>query len=386
MSEILNSELEKIHSRYQFRFAGQPRITRNLAELEAIVADASDVLRRASRLSRANGGETMTLAQERVDLYTNERENVKEAQSGGPNPLHASLLATRANAVFANYRRHFAGKDRGTRDLGLLTEMLSDLSEIKSKMTDLLVEFDTEGLRADLNTVEQNMDLYEREFTEIQNTRKMGSASEQVSRLATSANNQFALYSAHFAGKSRVSRRPNLIERIIGELKEIHIAMSEIDMTQTGFNALTNVVSVGNDSTPNSDADRNNANMDIVRSQIEAYENELSGIRAAKESTNVDTLIPELAKAANESFKAFDTNFAGQNRSTRDLALLNTIIDGLGEVERQMALLDRAYKDKTNADNLNIVRDTVVRFNREYTQIQEAQSGTTPQAGTKPQV
>ena len=65
-------------------------------------------------------------AAQNIGLYTQERTAIVRAQDVGPSFEGFSMEATSANLVFARYARHFAGKDRSTRDLALLGENTID--------------------------------------------------------------------------------------------------------------------------------------------------------------------------------------------------------------------------------------------------------------------
>src|SRR5207342_2268144 len=76
-------------------------------------------------------------AAQSINLYTQERVAILRAQEAGPAFEAFSSEATSANLVFARYARHFAGKDRSTRDLALLGELVEELKQIDKRMAQL---------------------------------------------------------------------------------------------------------------------------------------------------------------------------------------------------------------------------------------------------------
>src|SRR5262249_8170700 len=151
---------------------------------------------------------------------------------------------------------------------------------------------------------------------EIDKAQTEGTAEERASLLAELANGQFRHYQTHFAGRSRATRRPALLVRLIGQLKQIQDKMRKLKVG-------------GLKSEPN---DRN---IGIVTEQIKMYENELDEIRKVRKSTPFDDLMGFLGGAANEQFAEYRKDFESKDRKTRDLQVLSDICDRLGEVRRQ---------------------------------------------------
>src|SRR5512143_1047812 len=120
-------ELESIAARYEAQFAGMSRASRNLDEIDAIIAETKSVLKRIESIPEAvrppDLTELASTARQNVTLYERERAMIVEAKRVGPEFERFAQLASTANAVFARYRRHFAGQSRATRDIGLIDEM-----------------------------------------------------------------------------------------------------------------------------------------------------------------------------------------------------------------------------------------------------------------------
>jgi hypothetical protein len=354
----LQDDLDSINSTYEARFAGQSRATRELSELDALVTQLRSVLSRVDGIpAAARGPELNTIrdtATQQLDLFQKERVAIQEAKKAGPSLEKFAPLAASANFVFARYAHHYAGKQRNTRDLERLDEMVEDLRKIEDEMVNTLKQHPLEQFRQDLEVVRNNMKMYRDERAEIVKAQATGSLEDQAGLLAQLANDQFEVYRVHFAGMSRATRRPQLLSRVITSLERIQKAMRALEAK-------------------NVNADFNKGNIDIVEQNLQMYRTELTEIRKARESTSITDLQGNLGDAANTIFTEYRGNFAGKNRTQVDITLLVNICDKLEEVYRQMRDLGRSKPTEMNTKNLSIVTDQLTLFNREYDQIAQAQ-------------
>lgn len=355
MSEQITEKAEKIFEEYQANFAGQPRATRDgeylddlIERLEAVLGEARDLL---------NGGEdealvsTIEQADENLQIYRTEREAIARVQSQGEGVLEAGRLAEWANAEFHRYQRHFAGSARATRDNELLNEMIAELKVIREQMRELNESDDVEGVEEDLETVETNLEHYRGERERIVEAQHSGSNEERASYLAEIANGQFDLYRTLFSGKDRVSRRPKLLRRMIRTLESTRRQMRKLE--ERGLNS-----------------QENSNNIQIVSDNIETYEEELQAIESARESVGAEELAGYLGGAANKVFEQYRDEFAGENRSTRDLHTLTRMCDELYHIGREMQSIGEREDIEMNQQNLRVVLDNLALYQREYDEIQ----------------
>lgn len=360
----LRAEVDQITGEYDARFAGHSRVTRDLEDLNNIINRIRSVIGDLGRLPRSNDRTSLEdNAKQSLTLYENERKEVMKAKSLGPDFEDFDALRTDANMVFAQYNRHFAGQNRATRDLGLIGEMIEDLERIGEAMRELapaIASIPNNGAQQDIDLVTDTMKLYQTERGEIIEARGMGTTEEQAAALAEVANGQFKLYDEHFAGKSRLTRRPALLQRMIASLETVLDRMRALE-TRGGA------------------GDFNRDNIKVVEGALNTYRNELAEVRKAREGTSFGDLQGNLGGAANEIFDEYRANFAGKDRKTRNLELMGAICDRLAEVGRQMADLGRAEPSDMNANNLRIVSDTRVMYEREWQRIAEA-TGARPKA------
>lgn len=354
----MKQELEAISKVYDSKFAGQSRGTRDISEMDGLIKRVKNVLMQIDATPNASRDSELSSlkadAQEQLKMFEGEKAAIAEAKSAGPDFEVFAPLAQTANFVMARYRRHFAGKSRSTRDLGLMEEMVDDLSTVSTQMSAIISKNGAAPFRRDLEAVTQALTMYRSERDEISRAYGAGTPEEQSGNLASLANAQFDIYRDHFAGKSRTSRRVELLERMVRNLERIKTRMMDL-------------------SRESAVAQINKDNIGVIDGNIETYRKEIEEIRKAKESSSIDDLAGNLGGAANEVFDEYRNRYAGKDRRTVDRDRLSVMCDLLGEIERQMALLARGVKNDSNDKNLEIVRSQLGSFELEWEQVDQAQ-------------
>src|SRR5678815_3279649 len=121
-----------------------------------------------------------------------------------------TLDARWARILSGRYHRHFGGRDRATRDLLLLDEIVAALEPVAGRLKG-----------NDRDTALRQLEMLRTERPKIVDAQSRGSNEERVSRLATRANDQFAIYRQVFAGQERASREPQLLRRMVAALTRI---------------------------------------------------------------------------------------------------------------------------------------------------------------------
>lgn len=353
--ESLKKQVDELSSEYGARFAGHSRVTRDVSEIDALLARAKDVVSKLDALPKsakdAEYESVREAAKNNVELFVVEADAIRAAKAAGPTMLEFAQLGTQANFVFARYRRHFAGKARPTRDLGLLAEMIEDLTKIQTRMRSISIGKE-DSVQTDLDVVSNSLKMYVQERGEIAESRNAGTPEERADILAECANGQFAVYQDHFANMARVTRRPELLQRILDTLEQIKDRMTALKKE--------GLASASND-----------RNVEIVRTNLEMYERELKEIRKARSGVKLADLMGNLGGAANDVMAEYQEHFAGKDRTTRDLDLLARLCDRLGEILRQMQALARAEKNEMNLRNMTITTDNLVMLETEYEEIRK---------------
>jgi hypothetical protein len=356
--ENLGKELEQIDREYTTDFAGHSRLTRDIEQMERMMKRVAAIVSQVDKIPSAAQGPDLARVREAatasLTLYTSEREAIAKAQEVGPAFEAFSMEATSANFVFARYMRHFAGKDRATRDSALLGELVEDLRQIDKRMTGLLEAKKNPEFEKDRTVVRENLAQYQKEIELIEGAYTTGTSDEQASVLATLANNQFAVYQAHFAGEPRISRRPALLMRVVATLKKIRERMIALrDSVSEEFNA---------------------KNIAIVEDRLGVYETELTEVRKLRQATPMTDIMGELGTAANKLFDEYRANFADKARTQADATRLANICDKLGEIRRQMVDMSFAEESDMNQKNLDIVTEQLGMFEGEYEAVVRAQA------------
>lgn len=342
------SQAESIHDRYRKAFVGRARATRDLALLDTLIADTEALL--------AAGVDSTEQAKvdDRLALYRNERVEIAAVQVGGAKAVAGWRLAEWSDINRARYMRHFAGKSRPTRDLGLMTEMALEEAAWLSAMP----KIDNSRLAAQREQMEANKRLYAAERTAIADARAALAPAEQARVLATAANSQFAHYRLHFQGQPLQSRRPALLQRVIDALEAIRVSM--VRVRDQGIVTDVHV-----------------ANLAKVTERITHHRGELARIKKARTEARGTAIGASLGDDANKRFEIYRQAFAGQPRDTRDLAALSEHCDVLHELLRAMQSLDSERPDETTKKNVGIVLDHLKMAEREYVAIAEAQKART---------
>lgn len=336
------AQADAIHERYRKSFVGRARATRDLALLDGIIADTESLL-------PALSGELKSSVADRLSLYKNERGEIAAIQAGGPAVLAGWRAVEWSEVGFGRYRRHFAGKNRSTRDLGLLIEMAADE---RRNLGDIPADADAK-LAGQREQMAANLKLFEAEIAAIPVARNQISPAEQARVLATAANQQFENWRRFFEGKARLTRRPALLERMIDALETIRGRMVAVrDMGVNGEAHLSNITK--------------------VTDRITHFRGELEKIRSARVQSSGLDIGRRLGDDANAVFRAYREAYAGKARAQADLDKLSTLCDDLQEIARTMRTLDDERPVEQNTKNIGIVLDHLKMMEREWVAISEA--------------
>lgn len=350
----LTQRADQVHDRYRREFAGRSRIGRDPNALDTMVAELQQVKVEADAVDGANG---LTAAiDERIELYRNERKAITEAAAGGPDLARAFRLHDWSWLDSRRYSRHFAGKPRPTRDLGLLEEMIAAERQRKDELERIAARHEA-GWRSDsIEAMQRGIDLYTNERAAVLDARKQLSSAERAQVYATAANAQFGLYRTHFEGQARRTRRSSLLERILVQLEDIAAGMEAVKAT--GLNS-----------------DANDGNIQKVRDRIAHHRAELGKVKQARATTRPGELSGALGDEANGLFREYRSNFAGKARSDVDADLLSTICDKLYAVARSIEDLAAETGLEVAEKNLAITIDNLKAYEREWARIQQSRQG-----------
>jgi hypothetical protein len=364
MADMTLEEIETnalaLDKAYEEGYSGKDRHSVNPEGLEQFLKQVDGLMAELAKIGALTGGDQAPVVlrslTDRKSLYERELVLVRAARALGPNFEKFSAEGAAANFVFDRYNRYFAGQGRDTRDLGLLKELVEELRQIKKRMSAIGGKNLPSPLDKDLELVESSISRYQIEEREIPKAQLTGTTEEQANRWAFLANQQFALYQTFFAGQSRVSRRPQLLVRLVENLKRYRTAM--FDLKSKGLKSASN-----------------DGNIGIVDGRIKAYEQELVEIRSVRKSVPLAEIMGVLGGAANELFQEYRDGFAGKDRTSVNLQQLAVLLDKLDELRRQMEELGRVEKNESNVKNQVIVREYQASWVREHQLVKAAQQG-----------
>ena len=362
--QALRRRLDTAENTYDLRFAGHSRLTRDLSVLEELLAEVREIGAEARELGDVRTDEALQAlyfdAVDREEFYDAERASIGAAlEAAGAREVEATELGERANFVFHRYTRHFAGRTRGTRDTGMLTEMIADLDAIATRLDELAS--DVPGLEHDREVVRHNLDLYVQERRRIAAARGAGDLGEQADRLAAAANEVFAAYDAGIQGRPRLIWRPALLDRLIGSLAILSDRMQALQ--EVGLAS-----------------DAHDQNRLLVEERLATYRRERERLESERARTSAEDLAARLGEEADAILDTYDQQFAGRDRRGVDSALLRSLCDRLDEVERQLTELSRSSCRELPAcaKNLALVRDVHTLLCREHDLVADAGEPTDP--------
>lgn len=347
-ADELRTSLQNARSTYGGVFAGQPRVTRPLDRLEALIAEAERVAGEAE-------GELAAEAKSQVDAWSAEAKLIREAQAGGKDVAQASSLSQWARDSVERYRRNFAGQSRATRDIGMLSEIIDELEKRAIEMDGLLSRVNDPELATSRSSLQRNLESYRGELSKIKEVRLRGTVDERAGRLAGLANQQFQRYRMHFAGKARLGRNRRALESMIDALHGIRLEM--VALKNAG---VTNKEHL--------------QNINIVSEHVKMYEAEREAIQQARNQSNRAQRIQALAEAANEVFSAYRGEFPGHARKTRNAAKLSELWEQLWLVALEMEAMAAEDPSHPVGANLQKVRDALRLYEREWHAILQAQA------------
>lgn len=350
MSDPQTAQADALHERYRRGFVGRTRATRDLSVLDAIIADTEAFL---GGLGAA--ASLRAVVTERVELYRTERVAIAAIHAGGADAIQAWRLVEWSEVTNLRYRRLYGGQMRITRDEALLAEMVNEQRGWIEALTPLAARLQDPRLDAQLPVMRDHLKLYTAEVAEIQKALRELAPIDRATTFATLANRQFALWRLHFQGRSRTTRRVQLLRRILTNLESILAGMVACRAAGVTVQA-------------------NTENITKVTERIAHHKDELAKIVEAQTNTPTRTLVPQLGDDANKWIARYRDEFAGKSRNGVNLAPLDDICEGLHEVARGM---DEGMKarggDAVAAKNLTVVLDHVKMCEREWATIRELQ-------------
>ncbi len=219
--------------RYARDFAGQSRLTRDVALLDELATEQAaahtEVAATAGRLGEPRLLEQVPQLKKHADLFRAEVGEVKKAQAALAPADRVGALASRANRQFALWRLHFEGRPRASRGSGGLSRMIAELQAIQAGMESTRGAGVTSATHAEnINKVADRVRHHGEELAKIAEARTNTPTAQLVGMHGDDANKLIARYRAEYAGKGREGRDLNVLADLCEGMHEIARSMSAL--------------------------------------------------------------------------------------------------------------------------------------------------------------
>ena len=358
MSELQERALtlEEIRQQYRVNYAGHPRYNRQRGPLLGLISGLEELIGELDKTEEDGDSMRETVTQ-LLQRYRSELGEIDTAQAEPLAVQRLWALRERLSLHRARYLRNFSGYPRNTRDGQLLVELSMDLAlwsdEFRQSRDEEGLEGERERSESWLEEAEAQRKLYEQELRQIKKAQRSGDAEERGRRIATCANGCFDLYKHHFAGFPRSSRRPGTLGRVIQRLQELHSELQEL--IRGGLNSGPHM-----------------QNLKVIEGALQRYRAEEKQLRATHESLTLEGQLQAYQDELRAVMERYNDEFAGQNRSDRDLSLLISLCERLFDLCAQLwPFVDREVDEaeliaRASADQLRFLH-------REFEAVRDAQ-------------
>lgn len=166
-------------------------------------------------------------------------------------------------------------------------------------------------------------------------------------------------YAKDFAGHSRLTRDLDQMDRMVKKAESIQTRLQQIPVAAQGPELLRLQEAA-------------NVAAALFRGEREAI------ARAQAVGPSFEQFSME-ATHANMVFARYMRHFAGQDRSTRDLALLGELVDELKQIDKRMGALLQQNAQKELEKDRDVVRANLSQYQKEIDLIEKAQAAGTPE-------
>ncbi|MFO0744174.1 MAG: hypothetical protein U1F43_00680 [Myxococcota bacterium] len=357
--QSIRTQSDKLHNRWTREFAGKPRHTRDLAALDKLVEKAQALARKAKQIPGEKGDELEKVVRERLTLYATERGAIAEVKFERPEVAEIHALGLVVDRTLAAWRRHFAGRDRRTRDAQLLETLVQRLSKAVARLGELGPQ-NTDVVKVEsLDSIRGQLEVMKDERSEIDKLRRAMPEADRTSVALAEAAAAMDRYRVLLGGQPRASCSLAHLDAILQTMRRVQAELSKPEV-----------------------AEAQAQNLAVITQNLEAYEAERPRIEQALAETAPRERGGQLAAVANRLFQVYQQSFAGQSRATRDLKLLSDICDRLTDVAEQMVELDRVHDEPLTRKNVPVVDDRLRRYEAEWLEIAKAKTAAAQKAAT----
>lgn len=358
--DSIKAQSDKLHNRWNREFAGKPRHTRNLPDLEKILEKAATLVKKAKGIPGEKGDALEKVVAERWQLYRTERDAIAEAQFERPEIAEIHGLGQTIDRALAVWRRHYAGRDRRTRDLPRLEDLIAILSTAIPRLEAL--KDHPEVNKDSLVSLRGQLEVLKDEKNEIDKLRKAADPSTRAMTLVAEAQSALDQFRVHFARQARACCSPHRLKRLIATLERVSAELPALAPDEPTAR------------------EQHDKNLGVLAAHLATWRQELPQIELARATVPPRDLTNQLGALANHLFQVYQRDFAGKPRSTRNLQLLSEINDRLAELLDMMSEHDAATAEPINRKNVPVVDERLRRYEAEWIEIAKAKT----EAAAKP--
>jgi hypothetical protein len=262
-------------------------------------------------------------------------------------------LTAQVNTLHEQYRSHFEGRSRLTRDLARLDPIIVSLGSLTDQINLLRDPGDLAAL------ARTRMVLYRNEREEIHKLQTGGPAEVAAHRIAAWnwLNNQ--RYRRHFAGQSRPTRDLGLMQEMLVEQRRWRADLVELIGGQP-------------------EGWRRDL-LSRLDGNLTLFTREHDAIPASRNEMKPEEQAMVWATAANTQFGLWGQHFAQKPRNTRRAALLRRMIGQLEVVVEGMTVLrdEKGIRTPMHLENIRKVNGRLDLYRNEIGQVEQSIANTT---------
>jgi len=171
-TSLLANDANRLFGDWGDFFASKARLSRRMSRLGDMISQLVWVDEQMAILESESDPEGLnqknrTICKQRMAFYQGELEQIREARGQASFDDIVLALGEAANAMFANYRESFAGKDRKTVPLDTLNLICEELYDLAVQMNELDLVRSNDANQQNLATVLDQLRLFQREYDSI---------------------------------------------------------------------------------------------------------------------------------------------------------------------------------------------------------------------------
>lgn len=344
--------MNRLHQDFLLHFSGHVRMTRDLEQLDALLAEMEALRHKANSQAFQSEGRWQSLLDllvRRLDEYQAERGAVAQIQaSASAQDRQASQWTARARIVLHRFSRHFAGQTRRTRDIEQLAEILAEIQEIFESLRPLARTIHLRSVAEEIGAVGGYVEFLAAEREELREARCAGSWLDQSANWQVLLKNLEEGWRAEVAAQPRTTRRLGLVERYIRSLDGV----------------LEGLMTARHANLP----DQHELALDRAAQLLVRWQDELVDLRNWQDTMTAAQRADALWARAAECAQLFLDHWTGSPANAMDLDALRDLTDSLDEVERQLALLCAQLPPPPQLARLAWLRDVLVTAEKHFDQ------------------